>query len=339
MLLSLLHLRLVGDRPLLDLAFLSARLTMKSEKRHQLEKNELADWMGGQIEAAKPHILTILAGIVLVVGVLIFAIYYFNTDDTASASQWSEYFQAFSEREPMPALEELTKEDPDSGPALWAAQTLGDINLARGSMELFSDRVEAKKMLAVAEENYKKVEAKADHPPLVTRARIGLAKVYEAQGNIADARKYYEMVAKAEKDTALGLVATRGLERMTDPRDVDAVKWFLAQQPKRPAPLSGMPGAMPGMPDLPERPDLSFPDNTNLDAPGTVAPGASPALEFPPSASPPPAGEPKADEPKGSEPKADDKKIDEPKANEKKAEEPKSDEKAADAPDSEKAPE
>ena len=308
---------------------------MKSEKRHQLEKNELADWMGGQIEAARPHMLTILAGIVLVVGVLVFAIYYFNTGDTSSAAEWSKYFQAFSEREPMPALEELTKDDPDSPPALWAAQTLGDINLARGTMELFSDRAEAKKMLAVAEENYKRVESKANYPQLVARARIGLAKVYEAQGNIEEARKYYEMVAKAEKDSALGMVASRGFDRMSDPRDVEAVKWFLQQQPKRPAPMSGMPGAMPGMPELPERPDLSFPDNINLDAPGTGAPGSdvpgtSPALEFPPSASPPPAppaGEPKAEAPKGDEPKAE-----EPKADEKKAE------KAADEPDSEKAP-
>lgn len=269
---------------------------MKAEKRHELEKNELADWIGEHIEAAKPYAPTI--GIVLVGGTLaaLLAIYLMGTSGTAAARAWSSYFTAVNERDPEIPLEQFVKELPDTPASLWAEQALGDINLIQGSQALFSNREEAKKLLDKAEASLTKVNAEAKNPMLQARAKLSLAKLYEAKCLPEKAKKFYEEVVQLEKDSAIGKLAQQGVKRMSDPRDVELLAWFAEQKPRRPAPGMGG-GGMPGLPsDLPARPDLSLPglgtsptDPTtgagpgaglNLDDLGTDKP-AEPKLEFP----------------------------------------------------------
>jgi tetratricopeptide (TPR) repeat protein len=288
---------------------------MKAEKRHELEQNELADWLGEQIEAAKPYAPTI--GIVLVGGAvaILLVIYLLGTGGAASARAWSSYFSAFNEREPEVPLEAFVKEMPGTPASLWAVQSVGDINLSRGAMQLFSDREEAKKSLDKAETALKRVEAETKDPMLRTRARLSLGKVYEALCRPEEAKKYYEQVAEAEKDSAVGMVAQRAVKRLSDPREVELLAWFAEQKPRRPAPGAGA-GGLPGLPnDLPERPDLSLPglgsgpadsgtgigsglnleglgsgkpDETNLEfpKPGEAAPAEKPAEGTPPETKP-----------------------------------------------------
>jgi hypothetical protein len=267
---------------------------MKAEKRHELEKNELADWIGEHIEAAKPYAPTI--GIVLVGGTLaaLLAIYLLGTSGTAAARAWSSYFTAVNERDPEIPLEQFVKELPDTPASLWAEQTLGDINLIQGSQALFSNREEAKKLLDKAEASLTKVNAEAKNPMLQARAKLSLAKLYEAKCLPEKAKAFYEEVVQLEKDSAIGKLAQQGVKRMSDPRDVELLAWFAEQKPRRPAAGMGG-GGMPGLPsDLPARPDLSLPGlgtspsdpatgtgaGLNLEGLGTDKP-AEPKLEFP----------------------------------------------------------
>ena len=232
---------------------------MKAEKRHELEKNELADWLGEHIEAVKPYAPTI--GIVVVGGVcaILLAIYLAGSGGTASARAWSAYFTAASEPLPELPLEAVVKDIPGTPAALWALLTVGDINLEEGARLMFSDREAAKKELEKAEQALTRVEAEANDPVLKTRAKLSLGKVYESLCQPEKARKYYEEVAAAEKDSAIGKLAERSARRMADPREVALLAWFAEQKPRRPSPGFG-PGGLPGLPnDLPERPDLSLP--------------------------------------------------------------------------------
>ncbi len=232
---------------------------MKAEKRHELEKNELADWLGEQIELAKPYAPTI--GIVVIGGIAIalLAIYVIGSGGAASARAWSGYFSAIQEPQPELPLEGFAKDMPDSSASLWALQAVGDINLAEGSQLLFTNREDAKKSLDKAEQVLKRVEAGATDPALKTRARLSLGKVYESLCRPEEAKKYYEQVVAAEKDSALGKLAARAVKRLADPREVALLAWFAEQKPRKPAPGIGT-GGLPGFPnDLPERPDLSLP--------------------------------------------------------------------------------
>jgi hypothetical protein len=314
---------------------------MKAEKRHELEKNELADWIGEQIEAAKPYAPTI--GIVLVGGTLaaLLAIYLMGTSGTAAARAWSSYFTAVNEREPEIPLEQFVKELPDTPASLWAEQTLGDINLIQGSQALFSNREEAKKLLDKAETSLTKVNAEAKNPMLLARAKLSLAKLYEAKCLPEKAKAFYEEVVQLEKDSAIGKLAQQGVERMSDPRDVELLAWFAEQKPRRPAPGMGS-GGLPGLPnDLPERPDLSLPglgtsptdpatgagigSGLNLEGLGTDK-AAEPTLEFPKPGDTKP-GDTKPSESKPAEPPpAETTPAEVPKSEGEKPAEPKSDE-------------
>jgi hypothetical protein len=305
---------------------------MKAEKRHELQQNELADWLGEHIESAKPYAGTIAFVVIGTVVAIGLGIYLMNAGNPASAAGWSDYFSAFNDREPAVALNQLATERPGTPAALWALQSVGDINLSQGSLQLFSDREEAKRMLDKAEEAYKKVEADASADALLrSRARLGLAKLYEATNRPDEAKKFFELVAQEQKDTAIGKVAAQGVERLSDPRNVALLAWFAEQKPRKPAPFPGA-GGIPGLPnDLPERPDLSLPGlggttGAGLDQPGTglnlegigdggAASPMPPKLEFPKPAERPaaPAGDdpaatakpPSEDKPAADKPAAD----------------------------------
>src|SRR5207247_5627303 len=149
-----------------------------------------------------------------------------------------------------------------------------------------------------------------------------------------EAYKYYKLVADSEKDSAIGKAATADAARMKDSREVAFLDWFRQQTPRRPAPMSGMGGNVPGLPrDLPDLPDIGLPSAAldlgkigagvppepapSFPAPSATLPATPPAqpaapdatksgdtkpAEPPAATTPPPA---KAAAPDGSEKKSD----------------------------------
>jgi len=271
---------------------------MKAERRHELKHNELADWIGQRVETFRPHAAGVALGVGLLVVIVLGSLWYFSGENAATARAWSQYFDAFSGREPQKVLQNLATEQSGSKAAWWALAAVGDMNLSEGAAMLHSDRNEARKHLEAAEQAYKKVEL-SDDPMLKSRARLGLAKVYESLCQPKEAKKYYEMVAAAAKDSAIGKAAAADAKRMDDSRNVAFLEWFANQTPKRPAPFPGMGGSVPGLPnDLPERPDISLPSSLGIDV-GSANPAAPPpALPAPGGAAPPadPQPEPAAPE-------------------------------------------
>ena len=253
---------------------------MKSDKRHELQKNELADWAGHQIEAAKPHAMLILVCFIAIPAAIIFAIYYYTAEDPVQAAAWNRYFSAYSERDPKAAFNQVVTSDANSPASLWASQALGDIHLSAGSQALFSDREQAKEELAKAETALKRVAAGAKEPELVLRSRLSLGKLYEALNQPDEALKNYELAAKTDPESAIGKEAAEAVERLKNPRTRELLAWFAEQKPKRPSGLEGF-GSSPNLPDdLPERPDLSLPD-LGLDTIGKPPAGTEGSPELP----------------------------------------------------------
>jgi len=291
---------------------------MKSERRHELQQNELADWLGEKIEALKPHATQIALGAVLLAVVIFGLAWYLGGDDSLAARNWERYFAAVNQpRDREQALQKVVTTSPGSPAALWAQMAIGDQSAAEGARAMFSDRPEAQKLLTRAEVAYKAAEAGAKDPQLKGRAQYGLGRVYEALCKPEEAAKRYEAAAASLKDSALGEAAAADAKRMKDQEQVALLAWFADQTPKRPAPIPGLGGGIPGLPnDLPSRPDISVPSfggptGLNLDNIGTGVP-TTPAPEFPapgtslppppaPDATPPAApttpAEPKSDEP------------------------------------------
>jgi tetratricopeptide (TPR) repeat protein len=237
-------------------------MVVKSHRqlRHEREHNELADWLAERLEVLRPYATQIAVAALLIVVAVLAGVYYFGTGNQVASQEWSDYFAAFNEREPEKALQALYTSKPTSSAGLWAAQTLGDINLAQGSGQMFLDRDQAQEKLEKAIDYYTKATAAANDPNLVARARLGLGKAYEAKCQPEEALKYYKQVAETQKGTAIGEAAEKAARRMENPRTVAMLAWFAQQTPKKPAPLPGEGGGLPGLPnDLPDRPDISLP--------------------------------------------------------------------------------
>ncbi|WP_254509645.1 hypothetical protein [Anatilimnocola floriformis] len=263
---------------------------MKSEKRHELQKNELADWIGSNAGSAGDYFWPVAGGIIVAFAAAIGIAWYLSNRDSASAAAWDKYYQAFSEREREPALKDVVTNEPNSLAALWAKQSYADMTRSKGANLMFVERADGETKLKEAEEAYKEILAKARDPFLVTRAQFGMARTQESLCRPERAREYYEMVVKSEKDssgnlTALGKAADREAKRLARKDQVELIAWFATQQPKKPAPTGGH--GIPGLPplnvptDLPERPDFSIPGGLNLDSvapPPATAPGG---IEFP----------------------------------------------------------
>ncbi len=276
---------------------------MKTERRHELQTNVLADWLGQHLEQVKGYSKAILAVILLVTAAVIAGAYLIQDQASRSQASWGQFFQAFGERSPE-ALEIVASSHPGTPTAVWAKQAEGDIKLAEGIGDLYTNRDNAKKNLAAAEKSYLMVVANAKEKMLKERAWFGLGQVYESMSDLEKAREYYGQLAQSSPSSALGKEAQRRVDALSDPAAEKWYNWFANQKPRPPA-LPSSPDGLPGLPglDLPnlpsdlgelsDRPDLSLP----------IVPPVAPSATTPAPAAPdPPATEEGAAAPEPAKP-------------------------------------
>jgi len=143
---------------------------MKAERRHELSTTSWRIGSASEWRSWQPQAAPIVLGLALLAVAVLGGIWYFGGEDRVSAEGWSEYFDAFNKREPGKALEALAAKKPGSKAALWALQSLGDMNLGQGAALLHSDRAEAQKLLQKAEASYKRLETAAASDAAAGRA-------------------------------------------------------------------------------------------------------------------------------------------------------------------------
>jgi hypothetical protein len=292
---------------------------MKTERRHELQTNELADWIGHQFEHVKPHGKTILAASILGTAVVCVAFVLFKDRESARESAWIEFNVAYSARDSA-ALAEVANRHPGTQVALLARQAQADLDLGRGISSLYTNRDDALFALSDARRAYTEVIAGSlSYPDIQRHALFGLAQAHEASSNLDEAKDYYQQVASRYSDSAMGREAEARLDALKNPETAKWYAWFSRQKPKPSSPLSGgganIPGLQGNLLDLPDRPDLPpAPEGTPLSTPkdvetppadskqGDDVPPASatPSANGPPSSAPPasdpPAGTPPATE-------------------------------------------
>lgn len=169
---------------------------------------------------------------------------------------------------------------------------------------MFTDRAAAETSLNMAKSRFREVlnsKHAATDTMLLRRAHFGLAQVYEAQGELDDAKQQYATVAESDKDSALGKAAQKRAVQIETTATKKWYNWFANQKP---APRSlGTGASLPGSPDtdlnvLPESPGTDFmkdlvPSSPPADpapSPGATSPGeatAPAATETAPATTPP----------------------------------------------------
>ena len=69
---------------------------MKTERRHELQTNVLADWLGHRTEAIRPYFIYIVMGGVALLVVAIVVTIASNWQLARSSEGWADYFAAAS---------------------------------------------------------------------------------------------------------------------------------------------------------------------------------------------------------------------------------------------------
>jgi hypothetical protein len=244
---------------------------MKSEHRHQLETNILADWLGKQLEGLEQHKTTIVAAFAILVALGLVVVFATSGEDPVASQQWSFYHAAFANPDPTTFLAGILDKNTSSNSAtLWTKKTLADRYLGRGTQMLFLNKTEAVEKLEEAQKLYTDVERSAgSNLELLHEARFGLARVMESLDRGDEAKKIYVNLAKLGPETSLGKAAADAIKRLENPRNIETLAWFAQQKPNLPKghpPLGGE-----GMNlNLPDRPDFTFPGQSTTKTPSSL---------------------------------------------------------------------
>ena len=234
---------------------------MKTERRHELKTNELADWLGRNVQASQPYLRLIVGGALVVALLLVGGIYYVNNQAIRQGDAWQEFYAATENPNREESLRDVAQRYGDTEVGQWARNMLADIELTNGSRHMFEDRSKANELLASAEQDYQIVAESANDPYLKRRALMGLAQSLEAVNRIERAKIQYAEIKNNWPDSYIGKSAAQSLKRVENQGDF--YDWFFDQQP---SPSAALTGGMNFGEDLP-----STPDNTGgfLDSPAS----------------------------------------------------------------------
>ncbi len=236
---------------------------MKSERRHDLETNQLAVQVQDFIERAKPYTSQIALVILGLVVLGYIATAWGNASIATENEAWTEFTLASYSGDPeLNSMKLLAENEEFSGTPVpeWAYLAWSDRQLLLASQSYLTDRATTNKRLEQILPIYQEIAAGGGTSQLQDRARYGIAQVLEMQGKVKEASAAYK---KVKGD--LAEIATARADQL-DSSSVDTVcEWLAtAELPKRETPAAG--GATLGTkPDF----DAEFPAATPRSTPIT----------------------------------------------------------------------
>jgi hypothetical protein len=317
---------------------------MKSERRHELQHNDLAEWILKSYEGIAPYKNTIL-GVTLLVIVLAISISLWHSHNLSQSGEaWGSLgvpvFQPiFADDRTIPEMERTVQNYPRQPAAEWAAVFAGDTCLMMGTNRIMTNKVGAEyqtqkraaiEMLKQALDRYNKALETLTIPGAREQAMFGKARAVESlidnETKPDEAIAAYEDLNKAFPNGMFKALAIQRLEQLKKP---DTLKFYTALARYVPKPKVESPRSPLGNLSLPDEP-LEPTTPVRPDAPKTEVPKNEPPK--------PPAAKPDAAKPEPSKtetPKAEPAKRDAPKAAGPKTETPKAEAPKSEAPKSE----
>jgi hypothetical protein len=227
---------------------------MKSERRHELERNQLLRWLLETSDQIKPYTNLILGGILVVLLVILGGTLVNNYQKGQSGGAWDDYFNSLSGSD-RTALENVAQKHAGTTAAHWALETLANLELEAGCNLLFVNKTSANLELRKAAEHFQAVLSQASSPVLLEQATYGLARTREAQGDLGQALKAYTEIGEKWPKGTFAEVAK---ERADDLKRQDTRSFYdkFAKFDPKPAMANepGTPGKKPAF-DLDSIPD------------------------------------------------------------------------------------
>lgn len=272
---------------------------MKSERRHELQHNALADWLFDTYETIRPYGSTIV-GVIAVI-VLVFAAWLWWTKQSAldRGASWNDLFMAQMSGNPA-GLSDVADKYSGTPAGEWASVVAGDMYLSSGCEQLFTNKSAGSNDLNKAVDSYQKALKQSENSAVREQATYGLARAYEALSGArqSDLGKAVETYQKLIKDWPKGIYAKAAQQRLND-LNSPAIKQFydkFAQYDPKPAFTDEAGKRLPFDPN-------SLPNPGSLTLP-TASPKSEPAKSEPTKSLPVKSGSAPGAAEKPAEPKA-----------------------------------
>lgn len=241
---------------------------MKSQRRHELQTNELADSIGHLIERAKAHARPLAYGGVFVVAVIVLLVVYPMVKRGEQGGVAAQFAGALYSGD-VNMMRDFVMDFPDAKQAPLARLTLADrllgqavrgVDVGEGGEDA---KAKAARYLAEAKELYNGVaKAFPEHEGL---ARVGLALVTIQEGDIAQGTAVLDGIGKTWPNSAAAAKAKVHLQALAGYKPVEFSNAPLEEE-KPPEVKEGE-----GGPDQP-KPDDAKPTEPKGDTPADIKP-------------------------------------------------------------------
>jgi hypothetical protein len=193
---------------------------MKAEHRKELQTNVLADRLGHFMQSMKegPSRGTVLliAAVVLIIGLGYTWRFLSRSSEKSDSERWVKWNEVTTPAELQGLLDNKDLEGTQQ--ARLARFLAARKNLLEGTRDLAQEGKEhddAVKNIREAAEQYEKLAGEvSDRPVLVQEALAGAARGRESLGEIDNARRLYERLAKEYPESYLGKDARKQLDRL-----------------------------------------------------------------------------------------------------------------------------
>ncbi len=214
---------------------------MKTDRRHELQKNELADSLGHWIESVRPY-NRMIAGAMIAAAVLLFGYAYVSAKSTQKlANGWTAYLQAFNTGD-RDKLTTTAEKYPGTPVASWSNLIVADMRLNEGSNQILKNKSDARESLRRAAEGYQDVYDHAREPLVLQRALFGLARAHEGLGELDESKAAYEKLLKRWPDGPLKEVAAKRVAALGETSTKQFYDWLAKYEPKSLDKEPGTPG-------------------------------------------------------------------------------------------------
>ena len=205
---------------------------MKTERRHDLETNELAIRLAHWIEKIKPYTGALVGGLVVLCGVGVVSSFWSSQAAAKRQAAWDEFIIAQDTTDPeLAGLRRVADKEEYAGTPMWewAYVTWADRQVLLASGEYLVDRKSSQDRLRQVVGIYEELAEGVADPVIQNRARFGLARVYQLQDKLEEAREQYSLVQGDLEPTA----AYRE-EQLALPKVQEAYTWLAsAELPRR----------------------------------------------------------------------------------------------------------
>jgi tetratricopeptide (TPR) repeat protein len=229
---------------------------MSSERRHQLEHNELAVWLFKVNKSIEPYSKQIAILVSLSI-VALLAWSFLSSEEVAKRSDATlQLIQASGSGDAV-MLGQVAESYQGTASGSWAKLYEGQALVSQGIQTIFTDRTGAEELLQQAEDVLLSAVNSSTETLLVSRGHYGIAQAREALGEVEKAIESYNQVIQVNESEAMVKRAEARIEALERPESQAFLAWFSEQDFSPPDP--SLPPTLPGGNTLPEMPEIGLP--------------------------------------------------------------------------------